>query len=199
VTRASERRLKELVASGIVRLGPHTYGLPDVRRYPGDTAHVHIGSFVSIAERVIIFVGGNHPVDWVSTFPFRVHFQLPGALSDGCPTSKGDVVIGHDVWIGAGATILSGVHIGNGAVVGANSVVTKAVRPYAIAVGNPAREVRRRFSDEEIAALERVAWWDWPTERVVANVHLLSSRDVGAFLEAVTGEGVGRPTTEGLL
>ncbi len=129
-----------------------------------------------------MFVGGNHPVEWVSTFPFRAAFHLPGALEDGCPASKGDVVIGHDVWLGAGATNLSGVCIGNGAVVGAETVVSKDVRPYAIVVGNPAREVRRRFGDDEIERLERIAWWDWPIEQIVANVHLLSSAEIVAFL-----------------
>lgn len=178
-----EMRRGELLAGGVLTLGRYTYGCPDVRSYPGDTARVVVGSFVSIAEGVKVFVGGNHPVDWVSTYPLRVVFGLPGALEDGCPVSKGDVVVGNDVWLGAGATILSGVHVGNGAVVGADAVVARDVRPYAVVVGNPAREVKRRFSDEEIEGLERIAWWDWPVDRIVANVHLLSNSEVGAFLE----------------
>lgn len=172
-----------MLSTGVLAVGRYTYGCPDVRSYPGDRARVVVGSFVSIAEGVKVFIGGNHPVDWVSTYPLRVVFQLPGALEDGCPASKGDVVIGHDVWIGAGATILSGVHVGNGAVIGAGAVVAKDVRPYAIVVGNPAREAKRRFSDHEIDCLERIAWWDWPVDRIVANVHLLSDTDVGAFVE----------------
>jgi len=183
----ARRRLDELSASGILSLGRHTYGCPDVRSYPGDTARIVIGAFVSIADDVTMFVGGNHPVDWVSTFPLRAAFHLPGALDDGCPASKGDVVVGHDVWIGAGATILSGVHVGNGAVIGAEAVVAKDVRPYAIVVGNPAQEVRRRFGDDEIECLERIAWWDWPLEQILANVSLLSNPDVGAFLARFSG------------
>src|SRR4051794_13799349 len=82
---------------------------PIVRRYTGDQARVVVGSFCSIARDVEFLVGGNHRVDWVSTFPFRITFGLPGALRDGHPSTKGDILVGHDVWIGAGATILSGV------------------------------------------------------------------------------------------
>jgi acetyltransferase-like isoleucine patch superfamily enzyme len=178
----TDRRQRSLVSEGVLSLGRYTYGSPDVRRYPGDTARVAIGSFGSIAEGVQIFVGGNHPVEWVSTFCFRAALGLPGSYEDGCPASKGDVVVGHDVWIGAGATILSGVRVGNGAVIGARAVVAKDVRPYAVVVGNPARETRRRFTDEEIRALEDIAWWDWPLDRIVASVDLLSSPDLDRFL-----------------
>lgn len=183
----SHRRLdsqrKNLIASGVLSLGRFTYGCPDVRSYPGDTGKAIVGSFVSIAENVRIFVGGNHPVGWVSTFPFRAALGLPGALKDGCPASKGDVMVGNDVWIGSGATILSGVRIGNGAVIGAGAVVAREVMPYAIVVGNPAREVRRRFSVAQIEALERVGWWEWPDERILANVPLLSSANIEQFLD----------------
>ncbi len=176
-------RRDRLITSGSLSVGRYTYGCPDVRIYPGDNGKAVIGSFVSIAEGVKIFVGGNHPVEWVSTFPFRAAFGLEGALRDGIPASKGDVVIGHDVWIAAGATILSGVHIGNGAVIGAGAVVARDVRSYGIVVGNPAREIKRRFSAEQVEALERIAWWEWSLERIVANAHLLSSADVERFLE----------------
>lgn len=168
-------------------MGRESYGSPTVHAYVGDTAEVRIGAFVSIAADVEILVGGNHRPDWVSTFPFRIRLGLPGAGTDGHPATKGDVVIGNDVWIGRGAKILSGVSIGNGAVIGAYALVSKDVAPYAIVAGNPAREVRRRFTDDQIDALESIAWWKWPLGDIVEKVPHLSSPDVDAFItEALT-------------
>jgi acetyltransferase-like isoleucine patch superfamily enzyme len=121
-------------------MGRHSYGKPRVRWYFGDSASVRIGSFCSLADDVLLMVGGKHPTGWVSTFPFRARFELPGAYEDGLPATDGDIVIGSDVYIGRGARIMSGVRIGDGAVVGACSVVAKDIRPYAIVAGNPARE-----------------------------------------------------------
>ena len=170
--------------AGHVEIGRHTYGVPRIATYIGDSSRVVIGSFCSIAEDVEIFTGGNHRPDWVSTFPFRSRFGLPGAFDDGHPASKGDVVIGHDVWVGRGASILSGVTIGDGAVVGAYAVVTKDVRPYAVVAGNPAREIRRRFDDDTIERLITLRWWDWPDERILASVPLLNSDRMDEFLKA---------------
>ena len=127
-------------------------------------------------------LGGNHRVDWVTTYPFNVLFP-EAAHFEGHPHSKGDVVIQNDVWIGMGALILSGVTIGNGAVVGARSVVTRSVPPYALAAGNPARVVRLRFSEDQIRQLERIAWWDWPIEKVQEAWPGLLSADIEAFLD----------------
>jgi carbonic anhydrase/acetyltransferase-like protein (isoleucine patch superfamily) len=91
-------------------------------------------------------------------------------------------VVGSDVWIGRGATILSGITIGHGAVIGANSVVATDVRPFAVIVGNPGREVRRRFPDEEVDGLLRVSWWDWPIDVVLERVDELNASDVRGFL-----------------
>ena len=170
------------VASGRLTIGDHSYGAPTINAYPGDTATVRIGKFCATALGVEVFIGGNHRTDWVATYPFRIMFDLPGKLEDGAPSSKGDVVIGHDVWIGKGAKILSGVTIGNGAVIGAYSVVSRDVRPYAVVVGNPGVEVKRRFTDEQVQALEAIAWWDWPIERILIAVPLLSSTNVDAFI-----------------
>jgi acetyltransferase-like isoleucine patch superfamily enzyme len=169
----------------LLQMGRGSHGVPNIVRYAGDIEPVIIGSYCSIADGVSIYAGGNHRSDWVSTFPFRIVFNLPGALRDGIPESRGPVTIGNDVWVGRWATIMSGVTIGDGAVVGARAVVAKDVRPYAIVVGNPAREIRRRFSDEIIEKLLKVRWWDWPEEEIIAAVPLLCSPDVENLLREV--------------
>lgn len=164
-------------------IGRCSYGDPLVATFPGDTASVMIGSFCSIGPDVILMDGGNHRTDWVTTFPFRASLELEGAYEDGHPTSRGDIEIGNDVWIGRCARVLSGVKIGNGAVVGGYAVVARDVRPYAIVVGNPAREIRRRFTDEQVEALERIAWWDWSMEQILRSVPRLCSEQVDAFIK----------------
>jgi acetyltransferase-like isoleucine patch superfamily enzyme len=180
--------LNGLVDAGVVLMGRYTIASPKVRTFVGDSSRVFIGSFSLIGEGVELIPGGMHRVDWVSTYPFRWIFRLPGALEDGHPTSKGDIVIGNDVWIGTGACILSGVTIGNGAVVGAGAVVASDVRPYALVVGNPAREVSRRFTDEQVEALQRIAWWDWPVEAILQRVDLLCGPDVDALIKIAEEE-----------
>ena len=145
-----------------------------------------IGKFCQIGHGVeFVMNGANHQMNAVSTFPF---YTLPGwdmeppAASD-LPL-KGDTVVGNDVWIGQNAVILPGVHIGDGAIVGANSVVGSDVPPYTIAVGNPARELRRRFDEELIALLLELRWWDKPIEEINALIPLLTCSD----LENVRGE-----------
>jgi acetyltransferase-like isoleucine patch superfamily enzyme len=171
-----------LYSSERLAMGRSSYGDPLVATFPGDTAHVRIGAFTSLGPDVILMDGGDHRIDWVSTFPFRAALGLPGAYEDGHPSSRGDIEIGNDVWVGRGARVRSGVTIGNGAVVAGYAVVTRDVRPYAIVAGVPAREIRRRFTDEQIEALERIAWWDWPMEDVLRRVPQLCSDDVDAFI-----------------
>jgi acetyltransferase-like isoleucine patch superfamily enzyme len=153
--------------------GAFSYGSP--RILTGGSARLSIGKFCSISDDVLIFLGGNHRPDWMTTYPFPAFpAQWPEAAGiEGHPATKGDVVIGHDVWIGFGATIMSGVTIGNGAVIGARSVVAKDVEPYAIVAGNPAREIRKRFTDEQIRILQEMQWWDWPIEKIRQNMKLL--------------------------
>jgi acetyltransferase-like isoleucine patch superfamily enzyme len=177
--------LTEENASERLVLGHRTYthGTPRVIVYRGDEPHeVRIGSYCSIAEDVQFLVGGNHHPEWVSTFPFRAIFGLPGEFEDGQPASRGPVTIGNDVWIGLGALVLSGVTVGDGAVIAAGALVTKDVRPYAIVGGNPAREIRRRFSDEQVDALLAARWWDWPEEELVSIVEILNSENVDELI-----------------
>jgi acetyltransferase-like isoleucine patch superfamily enzyme len=173
---------REAIDSGRVTIGPHTYGSFKIGVDRNDRMRIGIGAYCSIASGVEFGAGGDHRVDWVSTYPFRIRWNLPGAYEDGHPRSQPDIIVGNDVWIGSDALIFPGVTIGDGAVIGARAVVTRPVRPYAVMVGVPAREVRRRFSDEQVDALLKLRWWDWPQERVRAHVDLLNSPDVDALL-----------------
>jgi len=163
-------------------IGEYTYGVPNVIFPHGK---LKIGKFCSIAWNVTIFLGGNHRSDWIASYPFPTSVdRFPNArgIEDFLKT-RGDVIIGNDVWIGINAIILSGVTIGDGAVIGAGSVVTGDVDPYTIVSGNPARVVRKRFSDEAIEKLLSIKWWDWPREKVDANVRVLCSGDVDKLAE----------------
>ncbi|MEI7891293.1 MAG: CatB-related O-acetyltransferase [bacterium] len=170
-------RLKHL--GDRAEVGDYSYGKPLVFHWEEKTK-LKIGKFCSISDEVKIFLGGNHRSDWVSTYPFAgLSGQWPEAqeISDH-NVSKGDVVIGNDVWIGFGANILSGVKIGDGAVIAAFALVTKDVAPYAIVGGNPAREIKKRFNDDQISSLLEVQWWNWPIEKIKKNINNICSNNV---------------------
>jgi acetyltransferase-like isoleucine patch superfamily enzyme len=175
---------REAAAAGWAIIGAHSYGAFTVHAGPGDRATLRIGAYTSIAEGVEFALGGNHRTDWVSSYPFRVRFGLQAAYEDGHPRPEQDIVVGSDVWLGHDALVLPGAVIGDGAVIGARAVVAKEVRPYAIVVGSPAREVRRRFDDEQVRALLRIRWWEWPDDVVLDRVAQLSSGDVDGFIAA---------------
>lgn len=161
--------------------GRGTYGDLTLWQW-GEGATLRIGNFTSIAAGVQIFLGGEHRPDWVTTYPFNVLWpEARGHI--GHPKSKGNVIIGNDVWIGAEAVILSGVTIGNGAVVGARAVVSKSVAPHSIVVGCPARFSRMRFDESTITKLEAVKWWDWPDELLLQAMPDLLSADISTFLK----------------
>ena len=165
-------------------IGRHTYGDPRVTSW-NEGATLKIGAFCSIADEVKIFLGGEHRVDWVTTYPFSVIKKWEqGQHITGTPKTKGDVVIGNDVWIGYDAVILSGVTIGDGAVIGARSLVTTDVPPYSIFGGNPARLIRMRFDDATISSLLELKWWDWRDEEIEHMLPLLLSSDLHTFIAA---------------
>ena len=148
-----------------------------------------IGRFCQIAAGVeFVMNGANHRMNAVTTFPF---YTLEGWEASPPPLSelpiKGDTVIGNDVWIGQNATILPGVHIGDGAIIGANSVVGRDVPPYTIVAGNPAREIRKRFDEELTALLLRLRWWDKPVEEINALIPLLTDGDLSAVKARIAG------------
>jgi acetyltransferase-like isoleucine patch superfamily enzyme len=176
-----------------LKVGRHTYGHESIAvRHWGEDATLTIGSFCSIADRVMVYLGGNHRADWVTTYPFPAfpdRWETARGI-EGHPATNGDVTIGSDVWIGSGAAIMSGVTVGDGAVIGAESVVTKDVEPYAIVAGNPAQLIRHRFSPELVERLLRISWWEWSDEQIAANVSLLCNGDIERFISAHSG-GVG--------
>lgn len=178
IRRAASPRIRwdALQQSGLVTVGKHTYGFPNVYTWDEKT-RLTIGRFCSMAEGVTFLLGGEHRLDWITTYPFSAMGKAwNGAESiPGHPASKGDIVVGNDVWIGHGALILSGVRIGDGAVIGAGSVVNKNVDDYAIVAGNPARFIRFRFDEDLRLKLKQLSWWDWPDEKISKNLQELMS------------------------
>lgn len=142
--------------------------------YPINRDRLTIGKFCSIAcGAKFLFNSANHTLSSLSTYPFPIFFEEWGTEKKDVAEAwenKGDIVIGNDVWIGYEAVILSGVTIGDGAVIGARAVVTKDVPPYTIAAGIPARPIRKRFPDEVILKLLRLRWWDWPEEQIAQKL-----------------------------
>ena len=173
---------RDIAARGF-EIGDFSYGRLHIRSW-GEGAKLKVGRYCSFADGITIFLGGNHRTDWVSTYPFSDLPELWPAMAgrSSTVTTRGDVVIGSDVWIGAGATVLSGVSIGHGAVVAARAVVTRDVPPYAVVGGNPATIVRMRFDAATVAALLDLAWWDLPHEQVARLAPLLQSEDVQGAL-----------------
>lgn len=138
--------------------------------YPVNHERLRIGKFCSIAcGAKFLFNCANHSLRSLSTYTFPLFYdewELDKADVASAWDNKGDIVIGNDVWIGFEAVIMAGVHIGNGAIIGARSVVTKDVAPYTIVGEVPARTIRKRFDDATISRLESLRWWDWSKERI---------------------------------
>lgn len=148
-------------------------------------ARLSIGQFCSFAYGCMIILGGEHRTDFVSTYRFPAYppfNEMYGHLKHETVRARGDVTIGNDVWIGQQALILSGVTLGDGVVVGAGSVVRQSAPPYAIVVGNPARVAGYRFAADQIEALERIKWWDWPEHKIVEAMNPLMSDDIENFI-----------------
>lgn len=143
-----------------ILVGDHTYGINDktVLLFKKND-RVVIGKFCSIAVGVKIIASGEHNYKAVSSFPFYAHYLKKSIEKD--TYSKGEVNIGNDVWVGANAVILSGVKVGDGAVIAAGSVVTKNIPPYAIAAGVPAKVIKFRFNQDIVDRLLKIQWWNW--------------------------------------
>lgn len=153
--------------------------------YPINGDALVIGKFCSIAcGAKFLFTSANHTARSLSTYPFPLFFEawsLEKARVTEAWDNRGDIVVGNDVWIGYEAIIMQGVTIGDGAIIGARAVVTKDVAPYTIVGGVPAKPIRKRFSEEVVAALLRIRWWDWEWERIAENINAIQAGDIGAL------------------
>jgi virginiamycin A acetyltransferase len=149
-----------------------------------------IGKFCAIANGVkFIMNGANHEITPISTYHFAIFGSSWEQINNGVIHGdkypyKGDTVIGNDVWIGYEATIMPGVKIGNGAIIGTKALVTKDVPDYAIVGGNPATIIRKRFSEEDIERLLKIAWWNWDVEKITPNLRLINSADISELEKA---------------
>ncbi len=148
-----------------VSVGKHSYGFINVDTY-NEGERLKIGNFCSIGPNVIFILNADHRLDTISTFPFKV--KICGERYEA--TSKGDIVVDDDVWIGYGATILSGVHIGQEAVIAAGAVVAYDVEPYSIVGGIPAKTIKKRFDDEMIEELLKVDYSSLTDDEIRSNI-----------------------------
>lgn len=166
----------------------HGHSFDDCARYlmPDriDVDKLIIGSFCSIGSGAAFIMAGNqgHQMEWISTFPFHYMKEEP-AFNDAINgyQNAGDTVIGNDVWIGAEAMILPGITIGDGAIIGTRALITKNVEPYTVVAGNPARVIRKRFSDDKIAMLLEMKWWSWPLDELKQVMKILTSGNIEAL------------------
>jgi len=155
--------LKKEIESDLVEVGRWSYGKPNILRWDWKSKLI-IGNFCSLGPDIDFYIGGNHRLDWISTSPlpapqFDSVFKKAKNIKN-FNKSNGDIIIGHDVWIGGRTTILSGVKIGTGAVIAAGSVVVNDVGPYSVSGGNPNKEIGKRFNEDIIKKLLESEWWN---------------------------------------
>jgi acetyltransferase-like isoleucine patch superfamily enzyme len=169
----------------VMQVGKYTYGHQNITASWPNMATLKIGKFCSIAIRCTIFLGGNHRVDRITTYPFGTIYTdiFPEFDGSGHPSTKGDVIIGNDVWIGAHVTIMSGIKIGDGAVIAAHSHVVKDVKPYSIVGGNPAKHIKYRFEEEQIEKLIKLKWWDLDDKIINEISPILCSGDLDKLFD----------------
>lgn len=151
-------------------------------QYPINHDKLMIGKFCSIACGVkFLFNSANHTMKSLSTYPFPIFFEEWGLDKKEVSSAwdnKGDITIGNDVWIGYEAVIMSGVCIGDGAVIGTRAVVTKNVPPYTIVGGIPAKPIKKRFDEKTISRLLELQWWDWSIEKIAENIKYIQSGNI---------------------
>ncbi|MDX5592396.1 CatB-related O-acetyltransferase [Pseudovibrio sp. SPO723] len=192
--------LKNVISRPTIKVGDFTYYNDDDNASDFENRNVlyHfdfigdelvIGKFCALATGTqFIMNGATHALGGFSTYPFNIfgHGWEEGVdFSTFTSSQKGDTVVGNDVWIGRGATIMPGVSIGSGAIIGAYAVVTKDVPPYCIAAGNPAQVMKKRFCDKTIERLLDIAWWDWPIDKISRNLAAIRGADLAALENAV--------------
>ncbi len=178
--------LKNIIKNPNIIVGDYTYyhDFEDVHNFENNVKYhfdftgdkLIIGKFCMIASDVkFIMNGANHITEAISSFPFDIFGgEWKKAMDETDYPIKGDTVVGNDVWIGYNATIMPGIKIGDGAIIATNATVVKDVPPYSIIGGNPAKIIKKRFSDDEIEKLCNVKWWDWDVETITQNIHWLT-------------------------
>jgi len=187
-----------------IAIGRYSYGKPRILFAGEAGVSLSIGSFCSFAEGIKIFAGrfGRHRIDMPTTYPIGMLFPEEWRQTGPNPSPKipstefrerGNVEIGNDVWVGRDSTILAGVRIGDGAVIGASSLVTKDVGPYEIVGGVPAKHIRSRFEINHIEMLLQLKWWELPDDVLRENMRLFNTNDISAFISGI------RSIKEGLL
>ncbi len=179
--------LKNIITNPNIEVGDYTYyaDFDDVANFEKNVLYhfdfvgdkLKIGKFCMIASNVkFIMNGANHLSESITSYPFAIFGEDWKSAMDGKKYPiKGDTIIENDVWIGYGATIMPGVRIGNGSIIASNSTVIKDVEPYSIVGGNPAKEIKKRFSEEKISQLLNICWWDWDIEKITRNVKNLTN------------------------
>lgn len=155
-------------------------------QYPINNDKLIIGKFCSIACKAkFLMTSGNHTMRSLSTYTFPIFYEEWGLdishITDAWD-NKGDIVIGNDVWIGYDAIIMSGVKIGDGAIIGTRAIVTNDVPPYTIVGGVPAKVIKKRFNDDTISKLLKIKWWDWSYEKIQANIQYIQSGNIDKLL-----------------
>lgn len=170
-----------------ITYGAHTIGI--IRGEPSTGQQkIIVGKYCSIAGKVLVFTEPSHNTDFISTYAFhhkasKVQAVHPPITTDKPFLHRGELVIGNDVWLGWGVRLFTGLTIGDGAVVGAFTPVTKSIPPYSIAIGQPIRILRKRFPDEDIKFLLELQWWNFPDNEVASIVHLLQNKDMNLLKE----------------
>jgi|TARA_B100001175_G_scaffold306124_1_gene303878 acetyltransferase-like isoleucine patch superfamily enzyme len=180
--------LKKEIELKLAIVGKWSYGNPRILRWDY-SSKIKIGNFCSLGPDIDFYIGGNHRVDWISTSQlpasqFNDVFEKAKTIKN-FSISKGDIEIGHDVWIGGRTTILSGVKIGTGAVIAAGSVVVNDVDPYTITGGNPNRIIKKRFKDSTIQKLLETEWWNLSDDKIDILSPYLLSNNFDAFFESI--------------
>ena len=153
----------------------------DIRDEINDgSVKVKIGKFCSLGPNITFMLAVEHKLKWNTSYPF---YRLLGyeTAENSSVSTKGDIIIGNDVWIGANATIMSGVKIADGCVIGSNAVVTKSTEPYSVVVGNPGRVVKKRFPQNDIDKLVEMKWWNWDYQKIYDSLPLLQSEGVSSL------------------
>lgn len=167
-----------------VSIGIATWaGTPPVLRPHHAGNRITIGKFCCLGQNVTVFAGGDHPMHLLTQHHLKLYLGVGdfAEWSSVCPDNEETTTIGNDVWLGDGCMVLSGVTVGDGAVIGARAVVARDVPAYGVVVGNRAQLVRKRFDEDTVQTLLRLRWWDWPRDHLVAAADLLFSQDIAGL------------------